>query len=334
MAYPPLGAPRRSRRRIITIILVLIAVSVFAVSLALRSRSERRDSIEYLAAVKTITDQQVGIAGSLADMLTNLNDLERPDILERIADLDDEFQLLRGSLDGQVVTFAVAEVHGFFLVAMDSWGDGLAALDDAIVQIIDESDGADEGNRMLGEAFDSLRVGDRAYAGFIGAAALLEEDLRAPNYPGIRFVEPSEELVYDPAIIADRLRRSVRFEEDRDVSIVATTDPEPLGANGGLPVVPNSDFFVVEVVVTNQGNVQADLITVSVSLVEVSGDADVIERSEIVASLDPGQATTVRFDEIVLIPGGGYELRVDAEIADDDDLENNVWELDFIRGEL
>ena len=190
MAYPPLGAPRRSRRRIITIILVLIAVTVFAVSVALRTRTERRDSIEYLAAVKTIADQQLGVAGSLADMLANLNELDRPDILERVADLDEEFRGLRNALDEQVVTLAVAEAHGFFLVATDSWGDGLAALDDAIVQIIDEEDDGIAGDRMLEDAFQSLRVGDRAYTSFVGVAAALDESLRSPAFPGFDSCDP------------------------------------------------------------------------------------------------------------------------------------------------
>jgi hypothetical protein len=262
----------------------------------------------------------------------SLGELDRPDILERVSDLDAEFRALVTKLDGATVTAAVGEANGFFVVAVAAWGDGLAEMDDAITEILDGEDDGRLGETMLDRAYSNLRVGDRAYAGFRAAVATLDEELRAPAFPEFGYFDPDRAAFYNAALMTDRLRATLRFEENRDVSVRATTEPEPLGANGGIPVVPDSETFLVIVVVTNEGNVSAELVTVTMRLSEVGGDG-LEERSEIVPAMEPGEATTVTFDELVLEPGSGYELSVAAEFTDDDVPDNNMWELDFIRNQ-
>jgi hypothetical protein len=332
MAYPPFATSKRPRRRRTLALLLIVAVTVGIVALAVRFRTEERDSIDYLANAKGLADSQASMAGSLADLLASLDDLERPDILKRIDGLAREFRGLVAVLEGATVTAEVGEANGFFVVAVSSWGAALDALGDGIVEVLDGEDDGRLGELVLAEAFVDLRVGDRAYERFRAVVEGLDAELRAPDFPDVAYVGGQQPLLYDAFVIADLLRATLRFVENIDVSVRATTDPEPLGTDKGVPVVPDSETFSVQAVVTNEGNVSAQLITVSFLLTEVGGDG-LEERSEIIGLLEPGLATTVLFDGIVLVPGAGYRLMISVDIEDDDVPDNNIWELDFLRNQ-
>jgi hypothetical protein len=331
MAYPPLSSSRRPRRRATIAILIIVGLVIGIIALAVRYRTERRDSVDYFALAKEIADDQVLIASGLADLFTTLGDLERPDILDRVSGLGAESEAMRKLLDSATVTAAVGRANGYLTVATASWDEALNALDEAIIEILDGEGDGRRGEVMLGSAFDDLRVGDRAYQLFRESLDDLEPDLVTRDYPDFGYVSGDREILYDAAVIANHLRTTLRFEENRDISVRATTEPEPLGSENGVHVVPDSDSFSVQVVVTNEGNVTAELITVALRLSSIGAGSE--ERSEIVAVLEPGEATTVLFADFVLVPGVVYELQLDAMIPDDDVPDNNVWELTFIRNE-
>jgi hypothetical protein len=331
MAYPPLAASRRPRRRRATfVILVLLGLAVAVIFLAVRYRTERRDSVDYLAAAKEVSDRHANLAGSLAELFTNLGEMERPDILERLTDLSDESATTRVLLASETVTAAVGEANGFFLVALTSWDRALDALDDAVVEVIDGDPDGRAGDAMLAEAFDDLRVGDRAYDLFRDEVRRLDQDLVTWTYADFGYTADDRDVLYDSVVVAGHLRTTLRFVENLDVSIRATTDPEPLGADGGVRIVPDSESFSVQAVVTNEGNVAAELITVTLELA-AAGSSSPEQRSEIVAILEPGEATTVQFADLPLEPGVAYELQVSAVVGDDDAPENNTWGLIFVR---
>lgn len=330
MAYPPFAASRRPRRRAAFAIVVLIGVVVMIVLLAVRFRTERKDSVDYLAAAKEVSDEHAALAGSLAELFTDLGELERPDILDRLADLSDESAATRVLLANETVTAAVGEANGFFLVALTSWDRALDSLDDAIVEVIDGDPEVRTGDALLAAAFDDLRVGDRAYQLFRDTVRRLDPDLVAWTFADFGYAAGDRDTLYDSAVVAGHLRTTLRFVENRDVSIRATTDPEPLGADGGVRIVPDSESFAVQAVVTNEGNVAAELITVTLQLT-AAGSSTPEQRSEIVAILEPGEATTVQFADLPLEPGLAYELQVGAVVEDDDAPGNNTWSLIFVR---
>ncbi len=152
------------------------------------------------------------------------------------------------------------------------------------------------------------------------------------EYPDFGYAAGERAELYDVNVVSTRLRSTIELEENLDVSVRATTDPQPLGTENGVRVVPDSETFSVQVVVTNEGNVLSELITVGLELFAAGSD-DPQQRSEIIATLDPGAATTVNFADLILEPGVAYELRVAADVADDDVPDNNTWELIFIRNE-
>ena len=332
MAYPPLAASRRPRRRATFAILFIITVIVGIVVLAVRFRTERRDAVDYLAAAKEVADEQQVLAGGLAELLATISELERPDILGRLGDLAFDSDTSVERLELVTVTSAIGETAGFFSVATAAWNKGLDALDDAVVEVLDGADDGRLGDRMLAVAFDDLRVGDRAYQLFRESLSDLDPELVTREYPDFGYTEGERADLYDANVISARLRAVLGLEENLDISVRATTDPEPLGTENGVRVVPDSDSFSVQIVVTNEGNVVAELITVSLQLFAAGGD-EPEQRSELIAVLEPGAATTVSFPDLPVGPGVAYELRIRADVADDDVPDNNVWELIFIRNE-
>jgi hypothetical protein len=331
MAYPPHAPVARSRRRRRIALFITVAVVIAVIALAVRYRTDERVSLDYLAMAQEVAVDEESIAASLGDLFLEIGDLERPDILERIDALSTESVTLLARVESTEIAAPVTEAHGFLLVAVESWNEGLVAMDEAIIQILDEEGEGRTGDSMLAEVFDDLGVGDRAYAGFQRAVADIDPDLVTREYPFVAYVGGENVALFDAVAVADRLRLIRKLEEAHDVSVTATTDPAPLGSQNDVPVVPESDSFVVSAVVTNEGNLPEELIQVRMTLTAGGEVRPSIERNELIPVLGPGEATTRTFEQIDLEPGTLYELRVTATIAEDSAIANNEWKLVFIR---
>ena len=331
MAYPPYAPVARSRRRRRIVLLIIIAVVVAVIALAVRYRTDERVSLDYLAMAQEVAEDEEAIAASLGDLFLEIGDLERPDILERIDALSTESVTLVAKVEAAQVAGPVTEAHGFLLVAVESWNEGLVAMDEAIAQILDEEGEGRTGDSMLAEVFDDLSVGDRAYVGFQRTVAGIDQGLVTREYPAVFYTGGENVALFDAVAVADRLRLIRKLDEAHDVSVTVSTEPEPLGTQNGVPVVPDSESFVVSAVVTNEGNLPEELVQVRLTLTAGGEARPSIERNELIPALGPGEATTRTFDQIDLVPGILYELRVTATIAEDKAIANNEWKLVFIR---
>jgi hypothetical protein len=223
-------------------------------------------------------------------------------------------------------------MHGYLLVATKSWNGAVTALDDSIVQILDEPKEAG-GDVALQRAFAQLAVGDLAYAEFLTAAGLVDTDLASHDFKPVAFASVADSVALDPSDIAVRLRSTYKLGERRDVSVTALTEPEPIGDRNSVPLVPHSEEFSVQAVVANEGNETEDQVSVVLDLVPSDGGDDATTISQTVAALEPGQARTLVFDAIELRPGGLYELIISATVENDADVENDAWRMVFYRNE-
>jgi hypothetical protein len=331
MAYPPYAPVARSRRRRRVALFITIAIVIAMVALAVRYRTDERVSLDYLAMAQEVAEDERAMAASLGDLFLEIGDLERPDILARIDALSTESAALVARVEAAEVAGPVTVAHGFFLVAVGSWNEGLVAMDEAITQILDEEGEGRTGDSMLAQVFDDLSVGDRAYAGFQRTVAGIDPGLVNREYPSVAYTGGENVALFDAVAVADRLRLIRKLDEAHDVSVTVSTDPEPLGSQNDVPVVPDSDTFLVSAVITNEGNLPEELIQVRLTLTAGGEARPSIERNELIPVLGPGEATTRTFDQIDLVPGTLYELRVTATIAEDNAIANNEWKLIFIR---
>ncbi|MDJ0961355.1 MAG: hypothetical protein QNJ88_11895 [Acidimicrobiia bacterium] len=312
-------------------IFLILATLAGVIALAVRYRTDRRVAVDYLDAAKLIADDEQLLSAGLGEVFIGVGDLERQEILDRVEELASTSADVRDALAELETTAAVAEAHGFLTVAVGAWDDAFATMGDAIVEVLDGPD-VQTGDAALRAAFDLLRIGDRAFFGFTEAVARIEADVMPPEYPAVAFAGGDRSALYDSVAIASRLRNIVKLEGDHDVSIIVTIDPEPLVQEGSIPIVPNAEQFIVNLVVSNEGNLLENRITVSLEGDPQSADVEMIDLQQLVPSLEAGSSTTVTFDvSDLVVPGELYELRARAIIPEDETPDNNSWSLVLVR---
>lgn len=319
---------RRERRRRQLALFLTLAVVIAVIAFALRLRTERRETSDYLVLVDEIAEGELVASQSLRELFDSLGSLDRPDIVERLELLGDRTAALEAQLDEAVVTRPAAELHGLMRVAVRAWNTGVAELDDAVVEVMEQSDDSLVPPDTFTAAVTQLRVGDAAYAAFLEVVPTVETEVPPPAYPTVAFVGGDEPV--DLEAVASRLRLRTSFGERRDISVSANTEPEPTGDRNGVAVLPFSETFDVTAIVTNAGNVVSEEILVTMRLaVDGSAGGEPFTEQRLIPALDPGDSMSLQFLSVDIAPGTLYTLRVAAEIADDADLENNVWEVVF-----
>ena len=328
MAYPSLASSRRTKRRRRLLIALLILIALLAVVLAVRHRTDRRNVADYLAVAKEVAEAEAQIAVGLEDLLSSLHAVDRPEALTRLSMLAESAQESQTTLAALAVPEPVSEAHGYLFVAASSWSDAVGMLDEAFVAVLDSEEDT-TGMNMLEEAFDLLRVGDVAYGRFAESIAGLDPDLVTREYPPVLFVAVDNPDLFGAQHVALRLQGVFELGERHDIAVTAAPEPAPVGERNSIPLVPFSETFAIQAVVSNQGNLTEERIVVAMELVPSDNGDDGISSQRVISGLDPGEATTLLFDSIVLRPGGLYEVALTATIAEDVNSDNDVWNLVF-----
>ncbi|MEN8113604.1 MAG: hypothetical protein ABFS21_04380 [Actinomycetota bacterium] len=332
MAYPPYAPVHRQRRRrwLLTLLVALIIVSI--VVLAVRRRSDARSVADYLFVAQQVATEQVETSNDLETLFATIDDIDRPELMRRL-------EALRLSAEGSSEMLSAANVpvsagaaHGYLTVAVGSWETALDMLDDAIVVVLDEV-GEAGGAEQLEEAFDHLRLGDLAYAAFLTEVEGLDNSIPVGTLDVIAFAGEERSVEYDGQIVTLRLSAVYKLGENHDVSVTALTEPGVLGERNNVPVVPYSESFIVQAVVSNRGNEPERTVSVDLSLIPTSSDEKTVTVRQTVDALEPGQARTLIFDTLELIPGNLYELKVTTGVDKDQDPENDEWRMVFYRNE-
>jgi hypothetical protein len=308
-----------------------LAAVIIIIAVAVYFRSERRDTAAYFEAAREIVATEVGIAAELETTLRSLEGSERQDLLARVAELQEDAAATRDGLEALDDPSRAGKPHGYLTVALETWADGLGALDDAILVILD--DPADPaGEAALAAAFELLSVGDRAYLGFQEALTDLDEDDRPRPFPDMAFIAEEQRTLYDVELTTDRLQRLQQLTIRHDVGVTLSIDPVPAGDVAGIMMVPFSDSLDAFVAVSNLGNEPEIQIVVTLELVTV-GEVDVYTAIEVIGNLAAGDTTSVSFADLPAAPGGLHDLSVTAEIDEDADDSNNRARLLFQRNQ-
>jgi hypothetical protein len=332
MAYPSLALSRRNRRRRWLLIALLLVILAAITALAVRYRTERRGVADYFAVADEVVATHDAVAADLADVMAGVTTAERPEVLQRLANLEAETAQALQDLDEVAVPASVAEAHGYLLVATRLWGRAVGEIDDAFVMVLDQPNDP-SGQEMLLVAFDELRVGDEAYAQFVDSLDDLDADLVTRDFGPVAYAGTAGGNGYDPQLLTLQLLAAYNLGEHHDISVKATTDPAPVGERDAVPVVPYSEGFVVQAVVANEGNSKEEQIEVTLELIARNGEEDSVILTGTVESLEPGEASTLAFDSLILRPGGLYELIVSTAVAEDIEVANDAWQMVFYRNE-
>lgn len=322
MSYRSPALARRSRRRRWLAATLLLLTAVLLLGLASRRRSEARDTVEYLSVVEEVTREAATATGALGEVLASIGTEERPLFLRRLDGLAETTAALRERLTEARAPTSLSEAHGYLSVAVGSWADAAAALREGATTTLDEPSDP-RGQELLVRAFDLFRLGDVAYAAFLGNLAAGEAG-SGRSLPPVVFldaVDPED----NPTQVGLRLRAGYALGRHRDVSVTAVTDPEVAGERNGVPIIPAADTVKVSAVVVNEGNEATGAVTVTLRIVPVGGDPAESARS--LDSLGPDEARTVDFDSITLPRDRLVELSVVVATEEDVDPSNDVWTL-------
>jgi hypothetical protein len=333
MAYSDFAPPRRSRRRRRVVVLIVLLVIVGVLALAVRYRTERRESIDYVSTAEEVAQQHAEMADQLGALLQGLGQEDRPAVVLRLESLAADAKDASTKLAEPVVTRAVAEMSGLMSVAVGSWGEGIAQLDEAIVAVLDAEVGDVSADEELRAAFEMLSLGDRAYEMAAASVAKLDPEIAPMEFPEVAYTTGEYAALYDAAVIAERLRRLGGLSEERDIALSAVTIPEPVSEGvGGIWAIPFSEELALEVVVSNTGNVVVEKITVVVTLQQVGASEEIPPLGQLIPSIEPGKSERLLFENLDAEPGFVYTITAEATIeGGGDTTDDNIFTLVFER---
>lgn len=334
MAYSDFSPPRKSRRRRRLVSLVFVLAVIGVIVLAVRYRTERRQSIDYMATAQTVAVQHEDMAERLGSLLQSLGREERPEVIQRLETLAAEAGEARRTLEDAEVTRAVAEVSGLMTVAVEAWADGIESLDDAIVAVLDAEPGDPSGDDELRESFELLRLGDRAYVGALEVAVRLDQELIPAPLPVFTYTQGDYTALYDAPVIAERLRRLGSLSQSSDITVIGTTIPEPVSEGvAGVYAIPASEDFALEITVSNTGNVVVERISVVVTLHRAASTEQPPPLGIVIPSIQPAESETLVFEDLDPEPGAVYTVTAVASLEEGvaDETDDNTWSLVFKR---
>lgn len=324
MTYP--ANRRRRRRRALVALAVVGAIGLLILAVGL-ARSDRQVAREYLDAAMAVAIGEDDAAGRFATMIDELEELERPALVERLdllaaeADrLSEELQEAKPPADGEL-----ARAHSFLTIAVGGWRDGITGARQAML-LLSEEPFDETGLVALQVALDNLRVGDAAFEEFEAIARVaVEASTLATPLPSVRFIPPADADTYTSRQIAQRITGLQRITNLGIADI--KLEPGPVGERDGIPVIPVAEQLDVEATVSNRGTETVNTITVELQL--VSFDGELFQDQQGIETLEPGELTTVGFTGLPVQGGKRYEITISIEGEDDDPADNAVTYLFF-----
>ena len=319
---------RRRRRRfiVLAVLLVVILAVVFAVT---RVQSDRRIRREYLNRALEVAASEQNVAGRLGDLVNGLESMNRPAMVGILDELREETGALVDDLAAAGIVPGELRSGQLYLgIAVARWQEGLAATRTALITL-SETPADEAGLVMLSQGLIDLRVGDSAYAGFLGVIQGDSSIDLAQPFPDFHFVPVSAEQQYQAEDLARRVSLIPGLAAVENLAVVdVRLDPGPVGEEMGIPVVPVSDRLNADVTIANHGTV--DFAGGVVLLELVSQDGTKYEDQKVISTLEPGGLTSVQYTDLPVQPGKLYEIIATIQVEDDNP-SDNTFSFTFIR---
>ncbi|MEX2322349.1 MAG: hypothetical protein WEA29_01075 [Acidimicrobiia bacterium] len=304
-------------------VLTLVAVA-FGVT---RTASERAVTRSYLDVVFEVVTEESAMAEGFTDMIATIETFSRARMVQTMNDLEALGVAGFDRLIEAEVPESLVAADLYLRIAISSWRAGLSEVKSGLV-LLSANPVDEEGLAGLQRGFIDLRVGDRAYRGFLSEVADLDTSLHGEPLPTLVFIPTGEEAAYDPREIARRMLLAPDLGVVIDLAVAdIRLDPPPLGVQGGLPVVPATETLNAEATVSNRGNL--DQIAINVTLRLRSSTGALHEQTRIIEVLEAGRATTVTFAPLPVEPGINYEITISVP-GGDAQPENDTVSMIFV----
>ena len=294
---------------------------------ATQAQGERETTRAYLDVAFEVAAIADDVSASLSDLVVNVEDYSRATLIERLGSMEASVEVIIARLLEVEAPSSLGEAGVFLRIAAGAWRSGIS--DSRVGLLALSANPLDEdGLAALAHGLIDLRVGDRAYVGFLSEIGEVDTTLQGGPLPSIAFVPPADDALYEPRDLARRMFLGGSIAPIDDIAVAdLKLEPGPVGVRDGLPVVAVTANQSAEVVVSNRGNVDVTGITVRLNL--VSNDGELYESEQEIAGLEATTLIALTFEDLPLTPGSIYEISVSLT-RDDDDEENDSIQFLFI----
>ncbi|MDP2624127.1 MAG: hypothetical protein Q8Q29_10045 [Actinomycetota bacterium] len=320
---------RRRRRRTIIVIVVVGAIIATAYGVT-RALGEAEVTRAYLDIAYEVASGQALAADSLGEMVTEIEQFTRPRMLQTLEEMESRSDELATLLAAADPPPDLERADLWLQIAITAWRNGLSEARAGLLALASnpvDSDGA----AALQRGLVDLRVGDRAYHGFMSEIADVDTTLLGGPFPSIAFVPTTSENLFDPVDLARRMFLTPELASVDDLAVAdIRLEPSPVGVSGGLPVVPVSSSQSLGVTINNRGNESRTGIVVTLQL--VSNDGEEYSATQEIESLEGGAARSLTFADLPVKPGTRYQVTVSIP-SDDDEADNDSTTFRFAVNE-
>ena len=315
MTFYQIRRRRRRRWAMAGVVVVVILGVVYAVT---RAQSDRQLRREYLDVAFEVADAAGDAAGRLVEVVTGLEQYERPVLVEILAELNDEVEAVAGKAAGAPLPpgDTMYRAHLLLELATAQWRDGIGGIERGLLTL-SETPQDDGGLARLSDGLVALRVGDNAYESFLVTLEGVDTSSLASPWPEVVFVPDEFAGLYDTFSLAGRLVLTPRLSIVENLAVAdIRLDPGPVGEEGGIKVVPVSERLDVEVTIANRGTVEA--LGILIRLMLVGEDGSLYEDEGQIDLILPSALSTVVFSDLPMTPDTIYELTIALAYPDDD----------------
>jgi hypothetical protein len=281
-----------------------------------QAEGEREATRAYLDLAFEVATEEATASGMFVDLILNIDEYTRSTLLERLDVLESDAETMVETLDEADPPKSLLETSQFLRIAAGTWGSGISDVRIGLISL--SSNPLDEdGLDALDNGLLDLRVGDSAYAGFVSGLVDVDTTLQGGDPPAVLFIPRETEAFFDASDIARRMFIAGTLAPVDDVAVAdLKLEPGPVGERDGLPVIAVTTLQTAEVTISNRGNLEANDISVRLSL--VSNEGVLYEAVQQIAVLEAGALTTLVYSELPMSPGVIYELSAVVDRLDDD----------------
>lgn len=313
---------RRRRRRRFLIGLGVVGVLVVIAYGFTRFQSTSVLRRGYLDRVLDVAIEEEETALRFSTTIAEIESSERPLMVESLEYVEERVALAAGDLAKAEAPASLATASVYLDVAVSSWREGVGLVKGSILALAEDENDADSIS-ALERGFTALHVGDTSYRRFLELLAEDEVDLEGRVFPEVAFVPAEQAQLFSATDVVRRLLLSEVLGTFRDLAVSdVNLDPGPTGEEGGVPVIPWSEQLDATVTIANRGNVVVESATVRLEVFSTEGDFADFERT--VDTLEPGQLTSLLFENLPVTPGLLYQVTVLLPDGDDDRTNDSI----------
>lgn len=309
---------------------LLTAAAVVAVVVS-SAGADTRAELEYLDAVH---EQAAGLSvggDSLRVVISRLARIERTELVTATDAIRADLETAMGLVDEGPPSSSLIAANALYRQAIEAWTVGLSSFTSAILAAADDPASTVVVDNIA-NALVELRSGDRLYTDLVRELETEEAPDPVAPMPQVVMVPAEGELLSLSLAYVEAARAVNSGLALRPGLTVSQIVSEPLWNvdPDDQAVVPATDTVSFMVVISNMGNIESEPEQIELTL---SGDAEPVLLTETVPVLEPGEQTSVRFDDLTVVRGGLYEVVAELIVLNDTDLEDNMRTVVFTVNE-